>query len=56
MSKIDWTNIVDVIGYARRLGPGQTVFKVPGRANYNITHTERRDRWDRPGYRVICHT
>ncbi|WP_292336668.1 hypothetical protein [Mesorhizobium sp.] len=42
--------------YARKLGKGQTVFKVAGRANYNITHTERRDRWEQPGHRVVMHT
>lgn len=35
-----------VIGYAKRLGPGMTVFKHPDRYSYNITHTERTDRYE----------
>lgn len=35
----------DVIAYAEKLGPGQTVFKHPDRKNYNITHTERTDQY-----------
>jgi len=35
-----------VISYAKALGEGMTVFKKPGRYSYNITHTERTDRYE----------
>jgi hypothetical protein len=53
---VDWSNKADVMGQARRLGPGMTVVKHADRPNYNITHTERRDLWDRPGVTVVGRT
>jgi hypothetical protein len=53
---IDWCSKDAVIAYAKRLGKGQTVFKVPDRPNYNITHTSRPDRWQQPGYVLIYQT
>jgi hypothetical protein len=38
---LNWYDLDEVKTYARSLGKGMTVFKVPGRGNYNITHTER---------------
>lgn len=38
---IDWTDKNAVIAYAKKLGPGQLVFKHPDRKNYNITHCTR---------------
>lgn len=52
----DWTNAESVIALAKRFGPGMTVIKHVDRTNYNITHTERRDRWDVPGVAVVYHT
>jgi len=43
--RVDWTNLEEVIAYAKGMGVGQTVFKHPDRDNYNITHTERTDRY-----------
>jgi hypothetical protein len=38
---MDWKSLPQVKAYADRLGPGMTVFKLPSRQNYNITHTSR---------------
>jgi hypothetical protein len=35
-----------VIRLASSFGPGQTVFKHPDRVGFNITHTERTDRYE----------
>lgn len=51
--KIDWTNKEQVIAYAKRLGSGMTVMLEMGRANYNITHTSRKDQWDLPNVIVV---
>ena len=37
--RINWENKDMVIAYAKKLGPGQTVYKHPNRSNYNIRHT-----------------
>ena len=37
--KIDWSDKDAVIRYAKTLGSGMTVFKLPERNNYNIKHT-----------------
>ena len=42
-----WLDKDKVIRYAIKLGPGQTVFKHPDRDNYNITHTERTEQYER---------
>lgn len=39
--KVDYTDLKQVIAYARRLGTGQLVYKHPDRPNYNITHNTR---------------
>jgi hypothetical protein len=52
--KVDWKDRDAVIAYARNLGPGMTVFKVPGRDNYNITHTSRPERYK--GAEVVFQT
>jgi hypothetical protein len=41
MTKLDWTDLAQVIAYAKRLGPGMFVVKHPTRPNYNITHANR---------------
>jgi hypothetical protein len=56
MRKFDWCDLPSVIAYAKRLGPGMTVFKHVTRSNYNITHTLRRDLWDKPSVRVVFNT
>lgn len=43
--QVDYSDKDAVIALAKRFGPGQTVFKHPNRANYNITHTSRTDRY-----------
>ena len=54
--RIDWTNLDEVIALANKFGPGQVVVKHAGRANYNITHQSRRDRWDVPNVTVVYTT
>lgn len=54
--KIDWNNKEQVITYAKRLGSGMTVIRVAGRNNYNITHTSRKDLWDKPDVTVVYQT
>lgn len=54
MNKVNWFSKESVIAYAERLGPGMTVFLHPDRDNYNITHTERVDRY--VGCTIIHHT
>lgn len=39
--RVNWFDKEQVIAFAKRLGEGQTVYRHPMRANYNITHTER---------------
>jgi hypothetical protein len=39
--KINWTNKEAVIAYAKKLGPGQLVYKDPSRPNFNIMHSTR---------------
>ena len=51
--KIDWTNKDAVIAYAKRLGNGMTVKLTVGASNYNITHTSRKDLWDKPNVIVV---
>lgn len=51
--KCDYTDKDSVIALARRMGKGMTVFKVEGRNNYNITHTEVKSRWEQ--HEVVCH-
>lgn len=41
--KVNWTDKQSVIAYAKRLGKGMIVIKRPDRDNYNITHAERAD-------------
>lgn len=53
--KVDWKNEKAVVAYATRLGKGQTVIYNEDLKSYAITHTERRDRWERPGVRIIKH-
>lgn len=43
---VDWENKEEVVAYAMKLGIGITVFKHPGRVNYNITHTSRTDLYE----------
>lgn len=43
MFDLDWTDLETVKTLARSLGSGQTVYKHPERANYNITHSSRKD-------------
>lgn len=45
MASTDYTNKDAAIALAKRLGRGMTVFKHPDRSNFNITHTNRRDRY-----------
>lgn len=52
--KINWEDKDTVIAYAKKLGAGQTVFKVKGRKNYNITFTSRPDQWQ--GHEVVYQT
>lgn len=52
--RIDWKDKEAVIAYAKKLGKGQTVFKHPARDNYNITHTELKNRYE-PEW-VVCQT
>ena len=52
--KTDYCDLKQVIALANRMGPGMVVIKHDSRDNYNITHTERRDRWNIPGV-VVCH-
>lgn len=54
--KVDWTDVAKVIEYARSLGPGLSVIKYPGRANYNIAHTENLFRPGMGGVKVIYQT
>ena len=42
---MDWTNKIEVIKYAQRLGSGVVVYKHPSRNNFNITHSSRTDRF-----------
>lgn len=56
LMSVDWTDCKSVITMAKRLGPGQTVFKCDDLNTYGITHTSRPDRWDRPGVRVVFRT
>jgi hypothetical protein len=42
----DWSNLMAVVEYARRLGRGLIVFQRAGEANYAITHAARPDRWE----------
>jgi len=49
VAKTDYTDVNAVIALAKRFGKGMTVYKHPGRQNYNITHTSRRDLWAIPG-------
>jgi len=41
---------------ALRFGPGMVVVKHDTRANFNITHAERPDLWDRPDVTVLFRT
>lgn len=41
MTKVNWNNKDEVIAAAKQYGPGMTVIKRLGRANYNIIHTSR---------------
>lgn len=52
LDRIDWTNKNQVLDQASRLGIGMTVYQESGRSTYAITHTARRDRWDRAGTTV----
>lgn len=42
---INWTDKESVIAYAERLGSDCVVYKHPERANFNITHKDRLDRY-----------
>jgi len=56
MNSADWCDLEKVVDFARQLGPGQTITKHEGRANYNITHTARTDLWQNvPGVKVVLH-
>jgi hypothetical protein len=60
--KIDWTNLDDVIKLANKFGKGmprhdgQTVMRTAGSKSFGLTHTERRDIWDRPNVTVLYQT
>lgn len=56
MFATDWACLEAVIALANRFGPGMVVTKWKGRDNYNITHAERRDRWDRPDVHAVYFT
>lgn len=56
MPHINWDNLVEVKAFADRLGPGMVVIKTAHRRNYNITHENRKDRWDRKGVTVVYRT
>ena len=43
LNTIDWCDAKSVERYARTFKSRMTVYKVPGRDNYNITHTSRTD-------------
>lgn len=51
-----WNDLKQVIAYARQLGPGMIVVKHYDRANYNVTHAERRDLWNIPTVKVLFRT
>lgn len=53
---MNWNNLPEVIALAKKLGPGMVVIKHSDRTNYNITHAERRDRWDNPNITVLHKT
>jgi hypothetical protein len=54
MLNTDWFDKDKVVAYAKQLGRGMTVFRNHGQTNYNITHTERLDRY--AGHEVIYQT
>lgn len=58
MRPVDWNSETSVLNYATQLGKGQTVFKHPDRPNYNITHTERWNKYpdNYKGCRLIHQT
>lgn len=56
MPKIDWCNLDEVIAFANQLGKGMTVIADELLCVYRITHTSRRDRWDRPHVSVMYQT
>ena len=45
MFDLDWSDRDAVITYAKRLGSGMTVIKMPMRSNYNIIHTANLGRY-----------
>ena len=51
--RIDWSDLFQVKRLARQFGRGTCVIKHAGRANYNITHHERRDQWDIPNVSLV---
>jgi hypothetical protein len=50
-SPVDWNDKESVIAYAKHLArtavSDMVVFKHPSRSNYNITHAERTDRYEK---------
>lgn len=56
MPNIDWCNLDEVIAFAEQLGKGMTVYANELMCCYNITHTSRRDMWDRPHMSVMYQT
>jgi len=58
MQKIDWSDLNAVIAYAKKLSThsSMTVMRKAGLKTFSITHTERRDLWDRPDVTVMHQT
>lgn len=54
--KVDWKNLNQVKNLAKSFGPGMLVVKHDDRPNYNITHAERVDLWDKPSVKVLYRT
>lgn len=52
----DWTDLHAVILFAKAMGPGMVVIQHATRHTYNITHAERKDRWDVDGVTVYYRT
>ena len=50
---VDYTDLDQVIAVAKSLGKRCIVYKDPDRENYNITHIDHRDIWNKPGNVVM---
>lgn len=45
LNEVNWRNKASVIKFAKTLGAGQVVIKVPWRPNYNITFADATHRY-----------